>query len=68
MVRLDLLRDHIEESGMTITAIARKSGISRQTMYNRIYGKSEFKASEIVAICKVMHLTDKERDLIFFSV
>lgn len=49
---------------MTVSAIADKSGILRETLYNRMRS-GNFYASEIVALTGVLHLTRKERDDIF---
>lgn len=62
-----LLKEKINESGMTMVAIARKSGILRETLYNRLAGKGEFNASEMVALSKVLNLSNEERDAIFFA-
>lgn len=67
MVNFDALRAAIVDSGMTMTAIAVKSGMLRGTLYNRLDGRGEFKASEIKALCRVLHITDEQRDAIFFS-
>lgn len=67
MVRLEVLKDRIDDSGMTMTAIANKSGISRVTLYNKLDGRGEFKVSEISALCRVLHMSDLERDSIFFN-
>nr|DAD79763.1 MAG TPA: TetR family transcriptional regulator [Siphoviridae sp. ctHjy10]DAE11310.1 MAG TPA: Transcriptional regulator [Myoviridae sp. ctq9w2]DAI54828.1 MAG TPA: TetR family Transcriptional regulator [Caudoviricetes sp.]DAP39141.1 MAG TPA: TetR family Transcriptional regulator [Caudoviricetes sp.]DAY66509.1 MAG TPA: TetR family Transcriptional regulator [Caudoviricetes sp.] len=49
---------------MTVSAIADKSGILRETLYNRMKS-GNFYASEIVALTNVLRLTRKERDDIF---
>ena len=67
MVQLESLKSLVDYSGMTMTAIAQRLGMSRATLYKKLDGKTEFKVSEIVSLCKVLHLSDKERDLIFFS-
>lgn len=67
MVRLEALKDRMDDSGMTMTAIANKSGISRVTLYNKLDGRGEFKVSEISALCRVLHMSDLERDSIFFN-
>lgn len=67
MLNAELLRTKIEESGITVTALAAKSGMTRETLYNKLAGKGEFKASEIHALTKVLHLSKAERDAIFFS-
>ena len=60
-----LLKKKIEESGMTMVAISKKSNILRETLYNRINGVGEFTATEIIALSKVLGLSNKERDQIF---
>lgn len=67
MPGMKLLREKITESGMTLTSVSRKAGISRETFYNKLSGKSEFTASEIVAITDVLRLSKKEREEIFLS-
>lgn len=38
MPNIEMLRSKMDESGMTIKAIAEKSGILRETLYNRLKG------------------------------
>lgn len=68
MANVELLREKISESGMTVSAIADKSGILRETLYNRMKS-GNFYASEIVSLIvsltKVLRLSRKERDDIF---
>lgn len=65
MVNLSKLQDKINESGMTIVSIAKKAGLSRETVYNRLKGKGEFTASEILMLTDILHLSKSERDDIF---
>lgn len=67
LVNIDLLRRKFEDSGMTITAIAKKSGILRETLYNRMNGIGEFTASEITSLTRVLGLTKTDRDKIFLE-
>lgn len=67
MTDIDLLLERIKDSGMKMTAIAEKTGIERATIYNRLKGKGEFTASEIVALSEVLHLNKDDRDKIFLS-
>lgn len=67
MTDVKLLKEKIADTGMTITAISRKTGILRETLYKKINGESEFKASEIAAISDVLKLSRNERDNIFFA-
>ena len=67
MSDIKLLKSKIDDSGMTIVAIAEKSGIERATLYNRLNGKGEFTASEIVGLSTTLRLSKPERDKIFLS-
>lgn len=67
MADVSLLRSRIKDSGMTMMAISKKSGILRETLYNRLNGVGDFTASEIVSLTEVLNLSRKERDEIFLS-
>lgn len=62
-----LLNEEIVDSGITITAIARKLGITREGLYKKINNETEFKASEILSMQRILNLTNKKRDSIFFA-
>ena len=61
------LSDEIADSGITITAIAKKLGITREGFYKKLNNETEFKASEISALQTILRLTNKKRDEIFFA-
>jgi DNA-binding phage protein len=61
------LNQEIRNSGMTMSSIAKKSGISRPTLYNRLRGIGEFSAPEIEGLCKALHLSKSDRERIFFA-
>ncbi len=61
------LSDEITDSGITITAIARKIGITREGFYKKLNNETEFKASEISALQKILNLSNENRDEIFFA-
>jgi len=63
----ELLNERISESGVTMIVIAKKLGILRETLYSRLKGKTEFKASEILKISQVLNLSNVDRDRIFFT-
>lgn len=67
MPDIALLKEKIGDSGMTMVAVSAKSGILRETLYNRLNGKGEFLASEIVGLTKTLGLTKTDRDKIFFG-
>lgn len=61
------LSDEIINSGITITAIAKKIGITREGFYKKLNNETEFKASEISSLQDILRLTNKKRDEIFFA-
>lgn len=67
MPDINMLKDKITDSGMTVKAVAEKSGILRETLYNRLKGVGEFTASEIVSLSNVLNLSQTERDDIFLK-
>ena len=67
MPNIELLKEKITDSGMTMVALSRKSNIVRETLYNRLSGVGEFTASEIVGLSEALHLSKPEREEIFFS-
>lgn len=66
MVDVTLLRKTIADSGITIAHIAKETGISRETFYNRLENP-EFKVSEVQKIGQVLHLTEADMFKIFFA-
>jgi len=64
---MNMLREKIKESGITVTAIADKLNVSRETLYNRMNGESEFRASEIAILTDTLRLKKSEQDTIFFN-
>lgn len=67
MTDFKMLRKIIDESGMTMKAIAEKAGMQRPTLHNRFAGIGEFTGSEIMGLTAALHLTNKQRDAIFFA-
>lgn len=61
------LRDAIKGRGVSYRYISGKMGISDNTLTRKIKNQTEFKASEISMICHELHLTEKERNAIFFA-
>lgn len=66
MTNSEMLSEAISESGITIIALSRKIGISREAFYKKLNNETEFKASEISALQKILNLSNKKRDDIFF--
>lgn len=66
MTNTELLDQTIEESGISITFIAKQLDCSRNRVYSILSG-SECTASEIKKLTEILHLSNKQRDRIFFA-
>ena len=66
-MNLEQLNERIKLSQIPISAIAENLGLSRQSLYNKMTGKREFKTSEVTKLCDILRLTDEEKGLIFFA-
>ena len=67
MTNVLALRDELNRSGISVSFIARKMGLSREGLYNKLNNQTEFKASEIVALSEILNLPRDKRDEIFFA-
>lgn len=67
MVDIERLKAEMNDSGMTMTAIADKSGILKATLYNRLKGVGDFTANEIVALSETLHFTSDQMAEIFLA-
>lgn len=55
----------IKRAGLTKSEIAKKIGLSKMGLYKKMNGITEFKASEIALLCKILSI--KNKDEIFFN-
>ena len=63
-----MLEKIIRESGIKKTALLEKTGIkSYSTLRDKIWNRREFTASEIKALCEILHLTSEMCEVIFFA-
>ncbi len=68
MLNRKLLKETIEDRGITISALSRKTGLSREAVYRKLKNpNSDFTASQIISFTKALRLTPEERDSIFFN-
>ena len=67
LVNLDLLRDYIRKSGLRISFICDRLGLSRESFRLKMNGTREFKVSEMKTLCDVLELAPDVRDAIFFA-
>lgn len=65
MFNKELFGRVISDSGLKLYAIQERTGIKRSAWNSRANGETEFKPSEIVAICSVLNLSDDLRKDIF---
>jgi hypothetical protein len=67
MVDTEKLIKEISKSGLKYSAIASKMNLSYCGLKKKIDNKNEFKASEIIALCKILDISNAEtRNNIFF--
>lgn len=67
MTNIALLKDAIDHSGIKKKKIAEVLDISYGGLLSLINGRTEFRASQIMAICALLNLDTEQRDAIFFA-
>ena len=66
MTNVELLRQKLAESGYKLQFIAEQIGLTRQVLHNRLAKGSDFTASEIMTLSKLLKLSAAEQKAIFF--
>lgn len=68
MTDTELLKTIIGESGFKLSFLAEKVlGLTPYGFSKKLNGINEFKQSEIVKLCEVLHIDEDCRNRIFFS-
>ena len=67
MTDTKLLREALESRGLIYKYIAEELGITPYGLQKKIENESDFKAKEILALTRILGLSRKERDRIFFA-
>ena len=67
MTNTSLLEHYIEKSGYKKSFIAAQLGITAYGFTLKINNKSEFKASEMTILCKLLKISAKDKNAIFFA-
>ena len=67
MTNSKLLRETINESGYKLQFVAKKINISYQALLNKLNNATEFKVSEISALCELLKIDSEKREVIFFA-
>ena len=57
----------IKKAGLNRQKVAGLLDVSQMAFFNKIHNRTEFKASEIVALKKLLNLSNEQRDRIFFA-
>ena len=58
-------RDFLKARGIKIGWLCEKTGISRQTLHNKMNGHGQFNVSDINTISQALNLSKSERDIFF---
>jgi len=68
MTDTNLLQKYIDKSGLKLSFIAKRIGLSTYGFARKRDNRSEFLPSEIDALCRVLHIdTLEERFAVFFA-
>jgi transcriptional regulator with XRE-family HTH domain len=68
MINTDLLEDIIRQRGMKKSYLAERLGVTRQTFDAYLKNRSEFKVSQVNALCEILAIEDPALlEAIFFA-
>lgn len=67
MTNTKILKEKINDSGYKLVFLAKKLGITSYTFMKKIKNKTEFKATEIKTLSKMLKINQKETVEIFFG-
>ena len=67
MTNTALLEQYIEKSGYKKSFIAEQLGLTAYGLTLKINNKSEFKASEMTILCKLLKINARDKEAIFFA-
>lgn len=64
---MNTLKQIIDDKGYKLSYVAIKLSLTREALYKKLRGDTEFKASEIAKLVELLKLTSKETKNIFFK-
>ena len=67
MTNTSLLEEYIDRSGYKKGYIAEQLGLTAYGFTLKVNNKSEFKASEMTILCKLLKINAKDKEAIFFA-
>ena len=68
MVNLNKFRAAMAENGLNQKELAKRIGISENSLCSKINGKSRLYADEILSICDVLHINEAAKKAEIFLV
>lgn len=66
LTNTNLIKARIIEKGLNQVEVSRRIGISYQSLNNKINNKTEFTATEILKLCRILDISS-EKDAYFFA-
>ena len=67
MTNTSLLMQYIDKSGYKMSFIAKQLGLTAYGFSLKVNNKSEFKASEMTILSKLLKISARDKDAIFFA-
>lgn len=67
MINTKLLKSYFVKNGFTQEEIAKKIGISYQSLSDKINNKVQFKVDEVSSLCEILEITHDKDDIFFFK-
>lgn len=65
-MKANILRGEMVAKGYTVQDVAKKMGVSRNTLSSRLSGHSSFDTEEIINICKILDIREPSRKVEIF--
>lgn len=63
---MNILKQIIDDKGYKLSYVASELSLTREGLYKKLRGDTEFKASEITKLVELLKLSSKETREIFF--
>lgn len=67
MINTKLLKSYFVKNGFTQEEIAKKIGISYQSLSDKINNKVQFKVDEVSSLCEILEITHDKDNIFFFK-
>lgn len=55
-MRQDLIRDKMNQKGISVMKLSEELGLSKKTMYNKLQGNTEFTLSEVRELIQILNI------------